>query len=357
MRRIRKRGGRAFEVRIKDGGVWRWLSTGTHDRTAAEGALREHERRAADPAYGAEAEASTEALLREYLASRRARGRSEGTLHHYRTKFGTLVRLLPPAAKDITHAVLEAYLAARVEEGVAQTTVKKEFRALKAALVLARKNGRFSRDPDAIVPELADTYQPRKRALTRWELVALASELPPDRAAHVVWIVATGARWGESVRARRSDCTDAAVYLRGTKTDLAARQVPVLEHTRPLLDWAIPRGAGKGTLFRPWTNVRRDLAEACAELGMPPVTPNDLRRTFAAWLRQGGAEPALIGQAMGHADSRMVERVYGRLEPAELGTILTSRLLGSAVPNASHPPASESAPGPSPAQEAPTKPR
>jgi len=43
----------------------------------------------------------------------------------------------------------------------------------------------------------------------------------------------------------------------------------------------------------------------------PPCSPNDLRRTYATWLRAQGVEPQLIGAAMGHRDSRMVERVTG----------------------------------------------
>jgi integrase len=45
---------------------------------------------------------------------------------------------------------------------------------------------------------------------------------------------------------------------------------------------------------------------------------NDLRRTFGTWLRKQGVDPSLIAPAMGHADSRMVERVYGRLPPENL---------------------------------------
>ena len=36
-----------------------------------------------------------------------------------------------------------------------------------------------------------------------------------------------------------------------------------------------------------WGNVCRDLAALCHQLGIPPVTPNDLRRTFGSWMVQG----------------------------------------------------------------------
>ncbi len=314
--RIRRRPGRPYyEIRVKELDGWRWLSTGTADLQAARSWQREHERRAADPAYHAEASATVADAVEAYAQSRVARGRSAGTLHHVRVKSGHLLRLLPPMLRDVTHAVLEAFIAQRRAEGAAQTTIKKELRVCGAVLLLASRNGRFARRLEAVMPELEDTYTPRTRALDPWELVALAEYLPPERAAHVVWICATGARWGESLAARRDDQTAHAVRLRGTKTALAAREVPILEMTAPMLAWARDRAPERsgGQLFALWANVRRDLAQACAAVGILPVTPNDLRRSLATWLRAAGVEPSLIAVVLGHADGRMVERVYGRI--------------------------------------------
>lgn len=326
--RIRRRPGRPYyEVRVKEIDGWRWLSTSTADLQAARSWQREHERRAADPAYAAEASATVADMLEAYARSRVARGRSAGTLHHVQVKSGHLLRLLPPMLRDVTHAVLEAFIAQRGAEGAAQTTIKKELRVCAAALGLAARNGLLARAPSTLVPELADTYQPRTRALGPWELVALAEYLPPERAAHVVWICATGARWGESLRAHREDCTAAAVQIRGTKTSLAARQVPLLELTAPLVTWSLARAPGAtGRLFLAWANVRRDLARACADIGIAPVSPNDLRRSLATWLRAAGVEPSLLALVLGHADGRMVERVYGRLSGDALRVAIERRL-------------------------------
>jgi integrase len=38
-------------------------------------------------------------------------------------------------------------------------------------------------------------------------------------------------------------------------------------------------------------------------------SPNELRGTCATWLRAAGASPELIAPVMGHAHTRMVERV------------------------------------------------
>jgi hypothetical protein len=69
-----------------------------------------------------------------------------------------------------------------------------------------------------------------------------------------------------------------------------------------------------GMLFTPWANnVSRDIHAACERTGIDHCSPNDLRRTFGTWMRADCVQPHLIGAMMGHTDSRMVERVYGRL--------------------------------------------
>jgi hypothetical protein len=115
------------------------------------------------------------------------------------------------------------------------------------------------------------------------------------------------------------------VALRGTKTKLAAGTVPVPPPMRPGLAWALQRARPEGPLFGAWGNVRRDLAVACAKVGIAPVTPNDLRRTFATWLRIAGVTPDLIGASLRHTTSRMAELVYGRIGPADLERLIAAR--------------------------------
>lgn len=48
-----------------------------------------------------------------------------------------------------------------------------------------------------------------------------------------------------------------------------------------------------------------------------------------AALRKAGVEPSLIAAVLGHADARMVERVYGRIEGAELGAAIEARTVSN----------------------------
>lgn len=135
--------------------------------------------------------------------------------------------------------------------------------------------------------------------------------------------------------------TGAEVFLRGSKTSGAPRTVPLVGFMRefvagalpapkrvaaPTEDDAGPKKPRAVKLFAPWGNVRRDLAAACERARIAPVTPNDLRRTSATWLRAAGVEPSLIAVVLGHRDSRMVERVYGRIPTDALRAALEGRL-------------------------------
>jgi hypothetical protein len=112
-----------------------------------------------------------------------------------------------------------------------------------------------------------------------------------------------------------------------------------------------------GLLFRPWANTRRDLNEACARAGKAALSAHlaATKQTYAALTKSqqaalqarfafppyrptisaaptqpGSADtapkPHLIAVALGHTDSRMAERVYGRMPVESLGRMLAERV-------------------------------
>jgi len=314
-------------------------TTGCGDRKAAEAKLREFERRAADPDHAAANEATVGQALNNMMRDRRLKGRAQGTLDSYAVKAGHVLRLLGEntVLAQVNARTVDAYIDKRLGEGAKRNTIGKELTVLRGALKVAKRRGEFPRDIAAVMPEGFSTdYKPKERYLPKHEALALLGELAPDRAARVAFIIATGARWGESERAERGDIDlgQQVVRLRGTKTKASARFVPIVgDDARKLLEHAMRYADGSGgLLFRPWGNVRRDLAEACERAHIDPATPNDLRRTTATWLRMAEVEPHLIGAMLGHTDSRMVERVYGRMPVDALGKALRMRVEGP--PNA-----------------------
>ncbi len=307
-------------------------STKCRDKQAAESVLKEWERRAADPAYAAANTATLERALAQFLTDHRFKGRAEGTLDSYRVKAGHVVRVLGADTRlaRVDAREVDRFIETRLAEGASRNTIHKELTVLRGTLKLAKRRGEYPSDIAQVMPDgFSPEYRPRTRFLTATGAQQLFAELPADRSACVAFVLATGARWSEAVAARFEDVDQARglVFLRGTKTEAARRVVPVVGAAVPLLDHALRHAQGKdGLLFTPWDSVRRDLAVACKRAGIDPVTPNDLRRTTATWLRQRDVEPHLIGAVLGHRDSRMVERVYGRMPAASLKLSLEKTL-------------------------------
>ena len=104
------------------------------------------------------------------------------------------------------------------------------------------------------------------------------------------------------------------VLLRGTNTQRARRRVPLA----PALLAALAAAKQEsGPVVEKWVSVLRDLRAACKRAGIAPVTPNDLRRTFASWLKQAGQDSLVVARMMGHSSTQMIERVYGHLSSKE----------------------------------------
>ncbi len=319
-------------------------STRCRDQKAAELVARNWERDAADPRHAAARTASLTSALTLLLKDReeqaRAGRRSFDTVSFYREKAGHLVRIfelgadgnrVPFLLAKLEPSHVDSYISQRRTEGASESTIYKEMVTLRASLRLARRAGIWFGEPAAICPiAFAPEYKPRTRALTQKELQALLAQLLPDRAARVAFIVATSASWRETELALDEDVTHnlSTVLIRGTKRTTRYRTVPIVsDAARSLLEYVLRHAAGTdGVLFLPWASARRDLLVACKRAGIPRCSPNDLRRTCATWLRAAGVPPDLIAPVMGHADTRMVERVYGRLPVQTLASRIAAAM-------------------------------
>ncbi len=300
-------------------------STGHKDERAAhEWYLSRVRASSSDPRK--DATTLRQALARR-LEERTAAGRAAGTIDCLTKKAKQLERVLghSRALESIDARAVDAYVATRLKEGMARTTIYKELVTLRGAMKLARRQGYAVKAVEEVMPlDFSASYKPKERALSEYEIGRLLEKLAPKRAAVVAFILATGATYPSEVAPLRKgdiDTKNWIVRLRGTKRHTRDRKVPIVSFARPWLEMAV-----KYLPLERWSNIRRDLHEACAAAGIAVCSPNDLRRSVATLLRIKGVEPHLIGVFLGHRDSRMAERTYARIGPSDLANLLTERL-------------------------------
>lgn len=265
--------------------------------------------------------------------------RSSKTRDCYRTKSRHLLRLLlePTKLDDLKIESFEHYVATRLNEGAHPGTIHKELCVVRGALKSARKRGQYHGSLE-IVPPIDPEYEPRRTYLTFDQFKALmpclALPAPPKasaatilkvqrlcakRAFYCVLIAYASPRRGE-LEAMEWDGVNLATSMitiprgKGKKS----RENPMSDELRPWLQAFGDQAGWRGRVVDPWSNVGRDLPDACRRAGVPRVTPNDLRRTFASWLVQQRESLFVVATLMGHCNTRMVEKVYGRLDHATL---------------------------------------
>ena len=325
----------------------RKASTGCTDKRAAESVAATLERQAADPMLATAQAATTAEILEDYYRAKQVEGLAPESLAFIFKKCKNLRRLLPPMGRDITYPALERYARLRLAEWakapvldgdrvvvegrhVMRASVIKEFKVLKPALRLARKRKKYAHVIDDVFPKLRNDSVEGTRSLSAEEIFGLALVLPRPRMALIAFAAATGCDPGALCRVRKEDVAAdfSVVQIHGKKRKSRERPAHLpLADQRTLVAWALKHGDGKGGLvFSAWQNMWRDVGLACAKLGIPRFNRTDLRRTYGTWLRDSGIEPQLIAPAMGHANSLMVERVYGKLKPEALGRLMGQRV-------------------------------
>ncbi len=296
---------------------------------------------------------------------------SDGTRRMYVEKGGHLNRLLRvcggcAANGDLAavetceakHASIELtklkradvvrYIDNRIAEGAARTTIKKELNVLSIALKHAGNRG-WVPHAAAIecVPPFAAQSAPRTRWLTHEEFPHLIAALDtstmrmyqmprlsktdPEKAARkaaehaehvrdrqlfVTVACFTGAEMAALDRLDWTDVDFAAGRIRipGTKNAARDRTIDLDPQLAAVLLNVTP-SRRVGPVLRPWANACTDLRAACKRAGIERVTPHTFRHTFGSWLVQAGVSTFVVGQLMGHRDSKMVERYYGHLAP------------------------------------------
>jgi integrase len=198
------------------------VSTGHRDEQAAHAWYLERVRGVAARRKN---ETTLERALERRIEERAAAGRAAGTIDCLTKKARQLVRVL--GAETLMGAVdaraVDEYIATRLREDIARSTIYKELVTLRGALKLARRQGYDCLPVDEVMPlSFSPKYRPRERALSEIEIAALLKALGawPQRQAIVAFLLATGATYPSEVAPLRKGDVDEKkwlVRLRGTK--------------------------------------------------------------------------------------------------------------------------------------------
>jgi integrase len=320
MARLYRKRGIWYAWGILAGGE-RWaLSTRTKDKRQAQRAGRDIERDVLRAA-GVSARASTSltAAFEALDKSQRARELAPGSLRSAAQHAGHLVRLLG-ADRDIATfmpplglEVLRGYVAARVAEGTKRSTAAAEISTLKQALRTMAREGRWPGDTRLLViDELRKAHRPRKTRHTPEQAARMLAKIPPQWREHAETYLQTGVRRMELYTLTASDVDRAGnrVHVRGTKTELADRWIPMTARVRAILT-ARAKAHPTGPLFNEWTRALPDLAAACVLAKVPKVTVTDLRRTFASSLLSAGVSASVLKEILGHSTTKQIDITYG----------------------------------------------
>jgi len=329
--RLRRRGNIWYGVVYVDGRRTE-CTTGCRDEASARAVLAEWERRAADPDRESE-NTTLDAALTTYLADCSARVRSgdivEHTVASYRKQAGHLLDVFGrdyPVRSFKNATPVFDYIDKRRNERAVDNTIKKELRVLLSSLRAAKERGRWFGDLDAVVPQtFKPKYNEKVRDFRRDELAKLIPFLNPNAAAVVCFILMTGAEDAALRTALRSDLpadTDQPPLLRvrGTKNHLRDRKVPIIsDEQRVLLAFVTKHAQGEdGLLFGGLSNLRRNLHDAAEAAGIPHVWPHALRKAAGQFLVDQHVPIELVARFLGHANTRITEKVYARVRQEDL---------------------------------------
>lgn len=225
-------------------------------------------------------------------------------------------------AVDITTDRIKAHIAARKEEGAANSTINKELAALKRAFSLMEEAARLSRAPH--VPKLK-TNNTRENFLTMGDVEAVCEEIGPDLAPVVRFAALTGWRKSEvlGLRWRQVDWEGGVVRLDpGTTKNDDGRTFPfdalpplerLLRHQRERTD-KVERRKGEivSHVFhrdgKRIKSLRGAWKGATKRAGVEGAWFHDLRRTAVRNLERAGLARSVAKSLTGHKTDSVYDR-------------------------------------------------
>jgi integrase len=223
-----------------------------------------------------------------------------------------------------------AHTAERRKNKIQDGTIHTELGHLRMVLKWAENNGLIARAPHIdrpAKPEPKDYHITREQA----ERLVECAKVPHIKLA-IRLLLGTGARNTAALELTwdRVDFERGNVNLRNP-FDRARRKgraaVPV--NQKLLGDLLEAKKASMSPFVIEWAGVpvksiKKGLKAAAVAAGLPEVSPHVLRHSAAVWLVEDGHSMSEVAQFLGHANTRMTEKVYGRFSPDHLRSLAAS---------------------------------
>jgi len=253
----------------------------------------------------------------------------------YAKHTGTISKWIKPywgatQLSSVRHADVQRWVG---QLPLAPGTKRQVFRVLSMMLDLAVRDARIAVNP-AVGVKLPGAGKPEKRFLSAAQVQELASAAGDQRVLVLV-LAFTGLRWGEAValRAKRVDLMRRRITVAenatevnrrliwGTPKSHQSRSVPVPKFLAELLAEVVVGKQPDDLVFtskhgQPLRNAnfRRDVFDpAAAAVGLPGLTPHELRHTAASLAIASGASVKAVQRMLGHASASMTLDTYAGL--------------------------------------------
>lgn len=254
-----------------------------------------------------------EPSVKAWFAAKAASRKGASSAERYLLQVRTLIPAGRPFPRSrFTAATLRAHLRALEVEDPTRNRHKAAFSSFADYLV---DEGLLERNP---VRDVRGWSEGEGRIVhyEREQAQALIAALPQPFQAIEALMVGAGLEWEaiEALKARDVDLGALEVTAHGGKTRWRNRRCRIVEA------WTVPfiRPALAGKFDnQPVFSVSRFMAykahvAALTAIGLPHATLHDWRHTHAVLLLRSGYKPAVVAHQLGHRDTNLVWKRYGR---------------------------------------------
>ena len=199
-----------------------------------------------------------------------------------------------------------------------KASTNRNWTTLRAALNFAFHEGKIPSDAAwRRIKPFRSVDNPRQRFLTVDEARRLINAADPAFRPLVQAALMTGARYGELCALTVADFSldNGTVHIQRSKTG-KGRHIHLTDEGRALFERLTAGRAGTESMFGQWTKsaqLRPMRAAVTAARISPPISFHGLRHSFASHAVMNGTPLFVVAQHLGHADTRMTERVYGHM--------------------------------------------